>query len=85
MDGKIARRIAEVEMSVRAGAVFKPGESCPRSGIYLVIHDPEHVERHEVTVVDGEPFPSCTRCGSNPRFTLLRPAVHLRTHRAFKK
>jgi hypothetical protein len=72
-------------MCAKVGTVFKPGESCGQSGIYLVIHDPEHDEHHEVIILDGEPIPPCNQCGHNPQFTLLRPAVHVSTHAAFKK
>jgi hypothetical protein len=63
---------------------FKPGDTCNQSGIYRVEHDPNHVGSHEVTVVYGEEFPPCRGCGHHPRFTLVRDAVHLRSHEYFK-
>ena len=38
---------------VAIGAQFKPGEAVPHSGIYRVIHDPEHAQEHEVTCIFG--------------------------------
>jgi hypothetical protein len=39
------------------GEIFKPGDTVPHSGIYLVTHDPNHAEAHEVTCVYGKKFP----------------------------
>jgi hypothetical protein len=41
----------------KIGDVFKPGQTVPHSGIYRVIHDPAHIEAHEVTYIYGKPFP----------------------------
>ena len=65
--------------------VFKPGEKVPASGIYKVVHDTYHYEQHEVTAIIGEHFPPCNRCGSHPRFTLVRAAHHISNHEHFKK
>jgi len=51
------------------GDEFKPGDTVPNSGIYRVIHDPEHTEEHEVTCVYGKTFPPCSGC-HHPRFIL---------------
>jgi len=64
---------------------YKPGDKVPQSGIYKVVHDTVHKEEHEVTAVVGEPFPPCNDCGSHPRFTLIRAAHHIQTHKYFKK
>ena len=63
----------------------KPGDKVPQSGIYKVVHDTVHNEEHEVTAVLGEPFPPCNDCGDHPRFTLIRAAHHILTHKHFKK
>ena len=68
-----------------ANEIYKPGDKVPKSGIYLVVHDTEHMQRHEVTCVLGEHFPPCNHCGSRPRFTLVRAAHHIKNHEAFKK
>jgi hypothetical protein len=68
-----------------AETVYKPGEKVPRSGIYRVVHDPVHIQEHEVTAVFGDTFPPCNHCGQHPRFTLVRGARHISSHEAFKK
>jgi len=65
--------------------VYKPGDTVPRSGIYNVIHDVEHTDRHQVTCVMGESFPPCNHCGRHPRFTLAQAAHHIANHKFFKK
>ena len=64
---------------------YKPGDKTPHSGIYKVVHDTVHTEEHEVTAVLGEPFPPCNDCGDHPRFTLIRAAHYIKTHKHFKK
>jgi len=65
--------------------IFKPGDKVPESGIYKVIHDPNHRMEHEITAVVGEVFPPCNHCGQHPRFTLVRAAHHISTHQDFKR
>jgi hypothetical protein len=62
---------------------FSPGNACEASGIYLVRHDPVHIQAHEVTVIEGENFPPCRNCGHHPRFRLMRAAVHIVKHPEF--
>jgi hypothetical protein len=64
---------------------YKPGEKVPRSGIYAVLHDDEHEERHEVTCVSGHRFPPCSGCKADVRFRLVRYAKHISNHPLFKK
>jgi hypothetical protein len=66
------------------GDEFEPGDVVPRSGIYLVLHDKQHAEEHEVTCVYGKTFPPCHGCGHHPRFRLVRPAQHIESHKLFK-
>jgi len=66
------------------GQVFRPGQPVPASGIYGVIHDPEHAQEHEVTCVKGKKFPTCNQCGDHPRFELKRKAAHIEDHRNFE-
>lgn len=65
------------------GDIFEPGEKCPASGIYLVVHDPTHAQPHEVTCVYGKPFPPCHGC-RHPRFKLVRAAQHIEQNEHFK-
>jgi hypothetical protein len=53
-----------------SGQVFKPGEECPLSGVYRVVHDPVPTKEHEVTCVYGKKFPPCNSCGHDVRFVL---------------
>ena len=66
------------------GQEFKPGESCPHSGIYRVIHDPKHTQEHEVTVIYGKKFPPCRDC-RHPRFVLVKKALHIQDTEWFKQ
>ncbi|MGF7181646.1 hypothetical protein HDF11_003167 [Tunturiibacter psychrotolerans] len=65
------------------GDVFKPGQDIPHSGIYRVVHDPNHAKEHEVTCVYGKRFPPCRGC-AHPRFVLVRAAHHIETHELLK-
>jgi hypothetical protein len=67
-----------------AGDEFKPGEEVPHSGIYRVVHDPNHDAEHEVTCVYGKRFPPCRYCGHHVRFVLVRKAQHIDSHANFK-
>jgi hypothetical protein len=73
-------------MSANVGDIFKPGQKVPASGIYDVLHDPNH-DRHQVTCVYGEPFPPCNHCGGGGekvRFKLTVAATHVKNHDHFK-
>lgn len=70
-------------MTANVGDVFKPGDECAASGIYLVTHDPNHAQPHEVTCVYGKPFPPCRGC-AHPRFKLVRAAEHINNSKHFK-
>jgi len=50
-------------------ATFKPGEMAPCSGIYHVRHA-QHRLDHCVTILEGERFPVCRKCGEYVRFRL---------------
>jgi hypothetical protein len=67
-----------------AEETYKPGDKVPKSGIYRVIHDENHHEPHEITVVFGDHFPPCNHCGKHPRFVPVRLAQHVSSHKHFK-
>jgi hypothetical protein len=67
------------------GAEFKPGDECERSGIYRVMHDGDHAQPHEVTVVYGRKFPPCRQCGHLSRFLLVGGAQHVDSNEWFKE
>jgi hypothetical protein len=62
----------------------KAGEKVKKSGIYVVRHDKEHVEDHDVTCVAGKTFPECLECGDGVRFLLVRHAIGVGSHEAFR-
>ena len=66
------------------GQVLKPGEDCPLSGVYGVVHDPVHTKEHEVTCVYGKKFPPCNNCGHDVRFVLKRGAHEVDVDDNFK-
>ena len=65
-------------------SVFEPGDKVEASGIYRVVHDRNHTQPHEVTVVFGKKFPPCNHCGPHPRFTLVKSAQHIDSNENFK-
>jgi hypothetical protein len=71
-------------MSAAIGSIWKPGDTVQQSGIYDVIHDQEHLQRHQVTCVHGEPFPPCNHCSKHVRFRLAVAAIHVGNHDSFK-
>ncbi len=62
--------------------VFEPEERVPESGVYQVLHY-RHRLAHDVTVLSGGSFPSCSECGKNVRFRLVRLARRLEEDRNF--
>ena len=70
-------------MAASVGDEFKPGDTVPRSGIYKVVHDPNHATSHEVTCVYNKTFPPCRGC-RHPRFILVRAAQHVESNEHFK-
>jgi hypothetical protein len=53
------------------GMRFKTGEQIPYSGIYKVIHR-QHRLPHQVTLLRGETFPRCAKCGDLVAFILVQ-------------
>lgn len=66
------------------GDEFKPGDKVPHSGIYDVLHDRFHRERHQVTCVYDETFPPCRGCGRGVKFRLAVRAIHIKSDDDFK-
>lgn len=56
-------------VSVRYGT----GQAIPKSGIYTVFHE-QHRLPHEVTLLEGETFPRCAKCGNLVEFVLDQSA-----------
>jgi hypothetical protein len=55
---------------------YKSGQPIPASGIYTVFHR-EHRRAHDVTLLTGETFPRCAKCGDRVDFVLSKAAPHL--------
>ena len=49
------------------------GERVPTSGIYRAFHN-DHRLAHEVTLLEGQVFPRCRKCGVTVHFELVRAA-----------
>jgi len=65
-----------------AEEVFQPYESVPEAGIYQVLHY-RHRLPHEAILLWGGAFPTCSECGSNVRYRLVRTARLLEEDRNF--
>jgi hypothetical protein len=61
----------------------RPGSKVPQSGVYTVVHDPKHRERHDVTCIEGRKFPTCKGC-KGLLFRLKCGARHIDDHEAFE-
>ncbi len=57
---------------------FRVHETVPHDGIYRAYHN-DHRTSHEVTLIGGEAFPPCKKCGNDVHFEVLRE-VGARTH-----
>jgi len=56
---------------------YKPGDVVPVSGMYRVLHGPEHGrDSHVVVAIRGEQFPPCRVCRQQVSFTIQRQASH---------
>ncbi len=58
------------------GAVFGPGQKVSKTGIYRAVHR-RHRLPHEITMVAGETFPNCKKCGAEVRFELVHEAERM--------
>lgn len=59
-------------------SLFVTGQQVPESGIYRVTHS-AHRLPHEVTLLRGEQFPRCSRCGDSVTFELVQTAPQMTT------
>lgn len=41
----------------------EPGQRAHLSGIYIITHDRDHAQPHDVTSIAGEHFPPCSKDG----------------------
>jgi hypothetical protein len=54
-------------------ANYRTGQKIPDSGIYKVVHR-QHRLPHEVTLLKGDTFPRCAKCGDLVEFELIHAA-----------
>ncbi|HLY93173.1 MAG TPA: hypothetical protein VKQ89_07955 [Candidatus Angelobacter sp.] len=59
---------------------YRSSETIPACGIYRVIHA-QHRLPHEVTLIEGQLFPPCSRCHNEVRFELVRGVPALERER----
>jgi len=69
--------------SPMAGKAFNSGAKVPTSGIYSVAHL-QHRLPHEVTLIKGETFPTCSKCQAVVRFKLVYAAPRIDEPGAFR-
>jgi len=65
-----------------ADEIFQPGSPIPESGVYQVMHY-RHRLYHEVTMLRGGAFPTCSECGNNVRYRVVRAAPLIEEDRNF--
>ena len=56
--------------------IYRAGEPIPESGIYRISHS-EHRLPHEVTLLRGQRFPKCEKCGELVEFELMKGVPHI--------
>lgn len=79
-------QILSVEGNVKDD-VYAPGERVPSSGVYVAEHTGEHRDAHQLLVVRStgdEQFPECGSCGTEVRYRLVFPAVHIKSDPDFR-
>jgi hypothetical protein len=59
---------------------YKSSDKVPVGGIYKVSHA-EHRVPHEVTLLAGQIFPPCARCGNQVTFQVIRRVKALKQRR----
>jgi len=64
-------------------SVYRVGDTVRVSGIYRAVHD-DHRVSHEVTLVAGDAFPRCKKCGTTVTFELMIAATSDLTGLAFR-
>jgi len=57
--------------------LYRPGDRAEVTGVYRAVHL-RHRMPHELTVLDGETFPECKKCGERVRFELIHVAPRLK-------
>ena len=76
MSGNLVRQGLQLVQSKPSKSKFRVGAAIPATGIYRVFHL-SHRANHDVTLLKGEKFPPCNKCGDDVYFELVRevPAI----------
>ena len=70
---RLTSPLSEAPVARGPALVFRTGETIKESGIYRVHHN-QHRLPHEVTLLQGQDFPRCTRCDDGVSFELVLAA-----------
>src|SRR5690348_4412826 len=69
--------------SEQSSSYFRVGDAITSSGIYRAIHG-DHRVAHEITLLSGDVFPRCRKCGKDVIFELVVAAPAANRDRAFR-
>ncbi len=64
-------------ISANLAREFRPGDSATTTGVYRATHL-RHRMPHEITVLEGEVFPRCKKCGDKVKYQLVHAAPRLK-------
>lgn len=64
-------------ISANPAREFRPGNSATITGVYRATHF-RHRMPHEITVLEGEVFPRCKKCGDKVKFQLVHAAPRVK-------
>lgn len=67
----------------QARKFYCSGDTAPHTGIYRVFHG-EHRLSHEVTILQGNLFPACSKCANQVHFELVRSVPLAETDGEFR-
>ena len=79
------RKLSIVSRIEKPQVVYhRAGEPIAQTGIYRVFHS-DHRLSHEVTLLQGEKFPECSKCKDDVHFQLMRTAPQIATDSNFRR
>jgi hypothetical protein len=73
-----------MEPGVAVAEEYRAREVCTQSGVYRVLHEPQHTPEHDVTVIYSHIFPRCSHHGCNPTFVLVAAGQNVASNNWFK-
>ena len=66
-------KVVRPTASEQSSSTFCVGDRIPTSGIYRAVHG-DHRLAHDITLLTGDVFPRCNKCGDTVIFELLAAA-----------